>query len=398
MPPGDPAGESAPTHEIAIVGAGIGGLCLALGLCRAGKRVTVFEQAPELTEVGAGISLSPNAVKGLRYLGIGDEVERLADEPRVQRTRHFKTGEVLVEIDRATTRAVLGAPYLQMHRADLHDVLSTALSKAQPDAVQLSCRLSGVSYDGEVYRLAFADGRKATTGVLAAADGLRSVIREQVFGETDAEFSGYVAWRGLLPMDRLDTSRWLDGGSVFVAPDRLFVRYPIRKNRIQNFVAFSTAKTWAAEGWSQTGETSDFRELFADFHTEVQDILREFRQPKVHKWGLFSRPPLPRWVSGSAAILGDAAHPMLPWFGQGAATAIEDAVVLARALIRFGCTERALLRYENARKDRANVMHTESLSGGERLMQADPYVLGRGPVKTEDTLGLTRYDPATAPL
>ena len=185
---------------------------------------------------------------------------------------------------------------------------------------------------------------------------------------------------------------------VFVAPGRMFVRYPVRHGKLQNFVAFSRAGRWTTEGWSQTGDIDTVRDIFSDFHDDARVVLGAFSGRRCHKWGLFSRDPLPRWVEGRATVLGDAAHPMLPWFGQGAATAIEDAVILCRALFEFEDADEALRRYENARRERVTVIHRESLSGGDRLMQQNPDELARGPVVTEDSLGLSCYDPATEPL
>ena len=387
-------------EEIAIVGAGIGGLALALGLARAGKRLRVYEQAPELREIGAGISLSPNAVKGLRYLGVGGQLEALADEPPTQVTRHYAHGKVLVNFRRHNTREQLGAPYLQAHRADLHDLLRERLAALQPDALVLDRELTAVSKDSEgAYALGFADGSQANADLLIGADGLKSIVRREVFSEPEPEFSGFVAWRGLVTRDELGVEQSRPGSMVFVAPGRMFVRYPVRRGRLQNFVAFSRIDDgWSAEGWSQTGDIDTVREVFYDFHDDARVVLRAFSGRRCHKWGLFSRRPLPRWVKGRAAVLGDAAHPMLPWLGQGAAMAIEDAVVLCRALIEFEEAEEALRRYENARLERVTVIHRESLHGGERLMQQDPDELARRPVVTEETLGLSHYDPATEPL
>ena len=388
-----------PPDEIAIVGAGIGGLALALGLARAGKRVRVYEQAPELREIGAGVSLSPNAVKGLRYLGVGERLEALADEPPTQVTRHYANGRVLVNFRRHNTREQLGAPYLQAHRADLHDLLRGGLAALQPDALVLDRELTAVSQDSAgAYVLKFAGGSQARAELLVGADGLKSTVRREVFSESEPEFSGFVAWRGLVTRDALGAEQSRPGSMVFVAPGRMFVRYPVRHGKLQNFVAFSRAERWTAEGWSQTGDIGAVHEVFADFHDDARVVLRAFSGRRCHKWGLFSRRPLPRWVRGRATVLGDAAHPMLPWFGQGAATAIEDAVILCRALIGFEDAGEALRRYENARRERVTVIHRESLSGGDRLMQQDPDELARKPVVTEDTLGLSRYDPATEPL
>ena len=389
---------SAP-DKIAIVGAGIGGLALALGLARAGRRLRVYEQAPRLKEIGAGVSLSPNAVKGLRYLGVGERLEALADEPPIQVTRHYATGKVLVNFRRHHTPQELGAPYFQAHRADLHDLLRDGLAALQPDALALGRELTTVSDDAVgAYVLGFSDGSQAGADLLVGADGLKSTVRREVFSEPEAEFSGFVAWRGLVTRDELGARQSHPGSMVFVAPGRMFVRYPVRHGKLQNFVAFSRAERWTAEGWSQTGHIDTVRDVFADFHDDARVVLRAFNGGRCHKWGLFSRRPLPRWVKGRATVLGDAAHPMLPWLGQGAATAIEDAVILCRALIQFADADEALRRYENARRERANIIHRESLYGGDRLMQQDPDELARRPVVTEDTLGLSRYDPATEPL
>ncbi|MEO0574820.1 MAG: FAD-dependent monooxygenase [Pseudomonadota bacterium] len=384
--------------NIAIVGAGIGGVALALGLVRAGHRVRVYEQAPALGEVGAGISLSPNAVKGLRFLGLGDQLDAKADEPLLMRTRHFSTGEILVDIDRSSTREQLGAPYLQMHRADLHALMVDALIGLDADAVSLNKRFDRVTGDATGYELHFADSSVESADIVVGADGLKSTLREQVFGESAPDFSGYVAWRGLLDMSLLGDYQLSEGSAVFIAPGRMFVRYPVRKGAVQNFVAFTKADDWSAEGWSQTGETQLLRETFADFHEEVTTILDRYAQPQVHKWGLFARKPIPSWVSGRITMLGDAAHPMLPWFGQGAATSIEDGVVLGRALSEIDDIDEALQRYEDGRRERVTQVHLESQAGGERLTAQDPLALKKQPVRTEDTLGLTLYDPATVAL
>ncbi len=387
----------APDNNICIIGAGIGGLSLALGLARVGHPVTVFEQAAELGEVGAGISLSPNAVKGLNFLGVGKDILKLSNIPPVQVTKHFKTAETLVHIDRSKTVEKLGAPYLQMHRADLHNILTTALLAIAPDAIKLNKELVNIQKHPDGYALEFADATTHLANILVGADGLKSTVRRTVFDEPDAEFSGYVAWRGLIPMSQVTID--LDPGSaVFVSPGRIFVRYPVSKGAVQNIVAFAKAKEWATEGWSQTGRLSTLKNKFVDFHPEVRHLLDALPGERIHKWGLFARQPLSSWVNERATILGDAAHPMLPWFGQGAATSIEDAVVMARAIDTFDSIEEALQRYENARRERVTEVHLESLRGGETLMAQDPYTLAKNPLRTEDTLGLTLYDPATVEI
>ncbi len=387
-----------PTNDIAIIGAGIGGLCAALGLARGGQRVRVYEQAAELGEVGAGISLAPNAVKGLRFLGLEAQIEAQADEPMEQLTRHYATGEPLVTIDRHNTRMQFGAGYLQMHRADLHAALVDALREVQSDAIVLSHRLEAVDASAGGATLRFASGAETRASVLIGADGLRSVVRDKVFATAGGDYAGVVAWRGLVPTERFNGYPLKPGSSVFVGPDKIFVRYPVRLGQVQNFVAFTREPEWAAEGWTQTGSTAALRENFDDFHEEVLQTIDALGNDRCHRWGLFERKPLPRWVQGSVALLGDAAHPMLPWFGQGAATAIEDGVVLARALIESDDVPTGLLRYERARRERVTEIHHESSLGGERLLTAHKTLLKAEPVRTEDTLGMTLYDPGTVSI
>lgn len=384
--------------KVAIAGGGIGGLALALGLARRGIKPVVYEQAREHSEVGAGISLAPNAVKGLRFLGLEAEVERVADEPLDQLTRHYQTGEPLVTIDRRNTVARYGARYLQMHRADLQEILLRALRDVAGDCIEINHRLTGVQCDDSEIALHFADQKSRQTDLLVGADGLRSATRQTIFGGTGANYSGTVAWRGLVPTSRLDGISLMPGSSVFVGPERIFVRYPVRRGQTQNFVAFTRESQWHAEGWSEVGEMGRLRALFADFHPEVEGILSAYKGKRCHRWGLFERAPLSRWVSGRVVLLGDAAHPMLPWFGLGAATAVEDAVVLARALTEFDDIDEALRRYELARYERVTEIHRESLAGGERLLTAYKTLLQAEPLKTEDTLGMTLYDPGTVEL
>lgn len=386
-------------QPIAIIGAGIGGLSAALALGRAGFSVRVYEQAPQLGEVGAGISLSPNAVKGLRFLGLEAAINSLADEPPQQITRHFQTGEVLVRIDRADTPQRYGAPYLQMHRADLHSVLSEALLQHDAGSIVLNMQLETIEELTHRVALGFSDGSNVDAAAVIGADGLKSRVRQQVFGQDDPEFSGYGAWRGLIPGSQLTDLELAPGSCVFAGPGRLFVRYPVRRGALQNFVAFTRTEKSQAESWSQTGSVDELKRHFMDFAPEVQHVLAAVPAGRCHKWGLFARDPLPGWVTKSVAVLGDAAHPMMPWFGQGAAAAIEDGVILARALAAAdGDVATGLKRYEAARHERVTRIHRESLLGGERLSAMSTQALKDQPPETEDSLGITQYDPATAPV
>ncbi len=381
--------------RIAVVGAGIGGLATALALQRAGLRPRVYEQAASLGDLGAGISISPNAAKALAFLGLGTGLAAAACIPPVQVTRHFRTGRTLLSIDRSDTIERYGAPYYQMHRGDLHALLLDAVLGHDAAAVAVSAGLRTATTTDDDVEFELADGRRERVDLLIGADGLRSSVRAALFEDRPPEFSGYVAWRGLVPAAAVESLELGPGSSVSAGPGRLFVRYPVRGGRLINYVAFARTGRWEAESWSQPGSLDEVHAALHDFHDEVHSILDATPGGRCHKWGLFAREPLTSWSRGRAVLLGDAAHPMMPWFGQGAATALEDAVVLARCLADSATPEEAQRRYEAARVERVSMVHRESLLGGERLAGADPDSIAPGKVRNEDTLGLFSYDPVT---
>jgi len=385
--------------RIAVAGAGIGGLSTALALQRAGFRPRVYEQSDTLGDVGAGISISPNAAKGLVFLGLGRELRSAACVPPIQVTRHFRTGKPLLTIDRSDSLERYGEQYYQMHRGDLHAMLLGAVRAHDPAAVRVAAGVRAAVPGGETaadgVTIELADGTRELVDLLIGADGLRSSVRAALFEDHPPEFSGYVAWRGLIPAAAVAHLALGPGSSVSAGPGRLFVRYPVRAGLWLNYVAFARTGRWEAESWSQPGSIDEVREALHDFHEEVHEILRATPEGRCHKWGLFARGPLARWARGAAVLLGDAAHPMMPWFGQGAACAIEDAVVLGRCCADSAELDTALRRYEAARVERVTMVHRESLLGGERLAGTDPDSIAPGKVRNEDTLGLFRYDPAT---
>jgi salicylate hydroxylase len=386
--------------RIAIAGAGIGGLAAALALQRAGFRPRVYEQSATLGDVGAGISISPNAAKALGFLGLGEALVASACVPPIQVTRHFRTGKPLLTIDRSDTVERYGERYYQMHRGDLHAMLLAAVRAHDAGAVQVAsglrtAALPGGEDAGGGVDVELAEGIPQHVDLLVGADGLRSSVRAALFDDGPPEFSGYVAWRGLIPAAGVAHLALGQGSSVSAGPGRLFVRYPVRGGEWLNYVAFARTGRWEAESWSQPGSVDEVCEALHDFHPEVHEILRATPGGRCHKWGLFAREPMARWSRGAVVLLGDAAHPMMPWFGQGAATALEDAVVFGRCFAAAGDIGAALRRYEAARVPRVTMVHRESLLGGERLAGTDPDSIAPGKVRNEDTLGLFSYDPAT---
>jgi len=367
--------------RIAVIGAGLGGLTAALALQRAGLRPVVHEQASQLSEVGAGISVTPNAVKGLVSLGLGPALDRLdAAIPR-QRIRS-PDGTALFEFDRTQSSAQWGAPYLMMLRADLHALLADAVRAADPDAIRLGS--------------AIGDWRTLDADVVVAADGVRSSVRAGLAGD-EPRFTGHVAWRALVAGDRLPAGLDLAPGSIVWAGEgRSFVRYPVRGGRFVNLVGLSRGQAWRDEGWSSTVPVAEALAVFADFAPDVGTLLEAVPDGRLTSWGLFTRPPVERMVHGNVALLGDAAHPMLPFMGQGAAMAIEDGVVLGRCFAAAARPADALALYDAARTPRTRFIQEQSAAGADRLQTK--HAPNAEPPKGEDALGIFAYDPATVAL
>ncbi len=384
--------------RIGIVGAGIGGLSAALALQRIGLQPVVFEQADVLAELGAGISITPNAAKGLQYLGLGAALDEIADRPPQQLLRHYRSGAVLLAIDRGNTTAQYGAEYYQLHRGDLHTLLRDAVRARDPEAIRTTHRLTVVNCHSRALTAEFAAAPPITLDLLIGADGLRSIVRDQVFGPQPPSFAGFVAWRGLVRAPALTDVGFAPGSAVFTGGQRLFVRYPVRQGQWMNYVAFTPTGQAQAESWSSTASIDELLPQFEDFADEVPAIIARTEDRRCGRWGLYARPPLLHWTTDCVALLGDAAHPMLPWFGQGAGAAIEDAVVLARAIAASVDVAQGLSRYEKARQPRVNLLYSESQLGGQRLFVDEPTQLTPDTVRNEDSLGIFRYDPSTAEI
>lgn len=380
---------------IAIIGAGLGGLTLALALARRGRRVTVYEQADQLAEVGAGITLSPNSSRVLEHLGLGEGIARLGFAPGRQWTQNWRTGDVILEFERGPElSARFGAPYVHIHRADLHTLLVDALRAAQPDAIALSHRLVAVEADAS---LRFAGGHRAQADVVVGADGLHSVVRRSLFDDVRPVFTGQVAWRGIVPEERLPAGTGGMTPGIHIGPGRLFMRYPVRHGTLLNYAAFVELDGWEEESWSILSTIEELLGHFEDWHETVRGIIAATPQNQIYKWALHTREPLPTWIAGHVTLLGDAAHAMLPFMGQGAATAIEDGMVLSRCLASYE-REEALTRYEAARLDRTTMVQTQSRLLGIKFQGKDPGALRRGPIQNEETLGLFAYDAVNVPI
>jgi salicylate hydroxylase len=342
--------------SIAVIGAGIGGLSAALSLHRAGFDVHVYEQARELSEVGAGIQVSPNASRVLDRVGLADDLATMGVRPVAWHQRRWDGGLTLLHtpLGDAVVEA-FGSSHYQMHRADL---LFAVRRKLPAERVHPNHRLVGLADRGERVRAEFADGSGVAVDILIGADGIHSTVRERLFGPQDAHFTGCVAYRGLVPADRLRHLGLEVTSEVWMGPQRHFVHYFVQNERLVNFVAIVEQDTWTRESWTDLGDVAVALAEYDGWHPQVRAILGSVDEPFV--WALFDRAPLERWSAGRVTLLGDACHPMLPFMAQGAAQAIEDGATLTSCLTQIEQPEEALRLYEQLRLPRTSRIQAQS--------------------------------------
>lgn len=338
--------------EIAIIGAGIGGLTAALALVRRGLAVDVYERADALAEVGAGVQMSPNATRVLFDLGLSERLAEVAARPAGKQVRLWNTGQAWPLFDLgAQAEARFGAPYLMVHRADVHGCLIDALAQAAPGALHLGRRLTALDPSDAGVGLTFADGTTARADIVVGADGVHSRVRAILFGDDDPVFTGCVAWRGVIDADTLPDGVRTHLGTNWLGPGGHVIQYPLRRGRLINFVGIVEREGFMTEGWTIPGTTDELAADFAGWHADVQTMIGAIASPM--KWALMVRRPLPRWSVRRVTLLGDACHASLPFLAQGAAMAIEDGLVLARAIEAHpGDHDAAFAGYERARRDR----------------------------------------------
>ena len=335
--------------RVSIAGGGIGGLTAALALLRMGIDVDVYEQAPELREVGAGVQLAANGTRVLYALGVGEELKTLSCEAQGKEIRLWSTGETWKLFDLGPVSIErYGAPYFTVYRPDLLDVLARAVRRLKPDAIHLGSKCTGFTQDGLGVALQ-TEKQEISSDVLIGADGVHSRIRQTLFGADKPEFTGMIAWRGIVPMEKLPPHMARMVGSNWIGPGGHIVHYPLRAGRLMNFVGVLERSGWQVESWSARGTQEELAADFRGWHDDIQAFIQAIDTP--YKWALMVRAPLERWSVGRVTLLGDAAHSMLPFLAQGAIQAIEDGYVLARCIAKFP-VEEALQRYEAARRER----------------------------------------------
>lgn len=338
--------------SVGIIGAGMGGLTAAIALIEMGHDVTIFEQAREFGRVGADINLTPNAVHVLDRLGIGERLRATAARPTHRISRMWDTGEETSRLEMSdTAEEKYGAPQLTIHRADL---LSALEEKIDPARFRMGCKATAVEEADDVVTVTFAHGETAAFDVVIGADGIHSAVRGAVFGPENPQFTGLVSWRATFPREKAADLPNLDAFTKWWGPEpsRQIVTFPLTAGREIFVFATTPQDDWREESWTTPGDIAELRAAYADFNPEARRLLDAC--DSVTKSALHVRDPLPQWSTDRVTLLGDAAHPMTPFMAQGACQAIEDAIVLARALdaANGAGVPGALKRYEAARKER----------------------------------------------
>ncbi|MFC9767356.1 FAD-dependent monooxygenase [Rhodococcus jostii] len=341
---------------VAVCGGGIGGLATAIALRKFGLDVTVYEQTRQFARVGADINLTPNAVRALDGLGVGPAIRESAARPQFRISRTWDTGAETSRLPMGdSAEQQYGAPQLTMHRGDL----MTALENRLPSGVvEMGRRVSGVAGG----RIEFADGSSVSADVIVGADGIHSAVRTSLLGREQPTFTGVVAFRAVVPTERVGNLPNLDCFTKWWGPDpsTQIVTFPLNQGKDIFVFATCAQEAWTEESWTTPGSVTELRELYRDFHPEARALLDACDD--VLKSALYVRDPLASWTDGRSVLLGDAAHPMMPFMAQGAGMAIEDAVVLSRCLSLFDDPAVALQTYQDTRLQRTSRIQRGSRS------------------------------------
>jgi len=391
--------DDTPT-TVLIAGGGIGGLTCALAFAQRGFEAHVFEQAATFGEVGAGIQLSPNCTRVLHDLGLEDALRRIAFLPEGAEMRDWKTGRMIAtnELGAAVVSAY-GFPYYHVHRADLMDVL-VAHARAQPN-IRLHAGSRCEHFLQTPHSVDVHVGADRHQGaLLIGADGIHSAIRAQLFGPQAPRFTGNVAWRGLVPVERLPQGMVHPVASIWMGPGKHFVHYYVRGGELVNCVCVIEKDGWEIESWAQRGALDELKADFAGWHPTVQTLIDNMDSEACYKWALFDRQPMAKWSEGRVTLLGDACHPTLPFMAQGAAMAIEDAAVLAVCVAGANDVVEALARYESVRRSRTSRIQLGSRANAKLFHLRPPYSWARnqalGRARGNPMDWVYRYDALTA--
>mmetsp|Transcript_19771 Transcript_19771/g.32212 ORF Transcript_19771/g.32212 Transcript_19771/m.32212 type:complete len:389 (-) Transcript_19771:10-1176(-) len=354
-----------------IVGGGIGGLATAIALVLRGHAVTVLEQAPALTEIGAGLQIAPNGWRVLEALGVTPLLRDTMFEPEQIEMRMGRSGRRIFGLRmRGYAQTRWGAPYIHIHRADLVDALAARLAVLAPDALRIGVTVAGYQQDAGAALLALEGGGTLPGDVVIGADGLHSVLRTQMLGPDAPRYTGNVAWRAVVPVDALGDHAPPPGACIWAGDRRHAVTTRLRAGTLANFVGMVEEPEPAPEGWRIEGNKADALAAFEGWHPIVTTLIQ--RAEVLNRWALFDRAPLPRWHEGRVGLVGDAAHPMLPSMAQGAVQALEDAWILSAALDAEADPEAAFARYFDLRIARTSRVQKGSAANARLFHQGAP--------------------------
>ena len=339
--------------KILIVGAGIGGLVSALCLNKKGYEVEIYEQSEVLSELGAGVQLSPNATRVLDYLELTDDLKPHVFEPRSFQFLNYKTEKIISKRELGSKiQDDFGFPNFDVHRADLQKVL---LNKVEEEGIKIYTNMKVIDVGNEENKAYIKiNEEKIKADIVIGADGIHSVVREKLFEKKESSFTGNVAWRMLIPVDSLPRDLILPDTTVWLGPKKHFVSYHVSGGKNLNCVCLVEQDGWTNESWSERGNIEDLREVYNGWNQTIETLLKIANPNTLYRWALHDRPPMKQWSKGRIILLGDAAHPMLPFLAQGAAMAIEDGAVLADCISSYEDNEKSLKYFEQIRKPRTS--------------------------------------------
>jgi salicylate hydroxylase len=392
-----------PRLNIAIVGAGLGGLAAAATLLQRGHRVRIAEQAPVLTEVGAGIQMSANAMKVLDRLGLRAALEPHAVRPQAFEFRRYDDGAMLHRLPLGTPHEQRhGAPYFQLHRHDLHDALRAAVHVLDAHALVLDARATALDEGPDAVSVSFEHRTPWRADLVVGADGIKSMVRKHTVGADDPVFTGQVAWRCTVPTERIAPTQRTDiVSTIWCGPHNHAVTYYLRGGDLLNFVG-CVEREADEESWTTRRPWQELNDDYAGWHPMVRAVIEAVDRDQCYRWALNRRKPVQRWSSARVTLLGDAVHATLPYMAQGAAMAIEDAAVLARALDLDAALAEQLAIYHTHRGPRTARVIRESDEMGELYHIADAATMRQAFIERDIARSrndwLYPYDPWSASL